>query len=217
MNASESKKLSKQRNGSRKKVVICGGGIIGCSLAYYLTLLNEELDVSVIERASVACHSSGKAGGFLALDWNDRSPVGPLARASYALHKELSQTLKNDTGIDIQYRELDTYSLSAAPYTTKLRSNDQNWIDCKVNSKERLGSPKTTSQVNPYQLTNALCKAAQNRGAELVIDKVIGVESSSETPAKIKVLNAIDLNFDIDFSKHELYNFSECHLGKWFN
>ena len=196
MNASESKKLSKQRNGSRKKVVICGGGIIGCSIAYYLTLLNEELDVSVIERASVACHSSGKAGGFLALDWNDRSPVGPLARASYALHKELSQTLKNDTGIDIQYRELDTYSLSAAPYTTKSRSNDQNWIDCKVISKERLGSAKTTSQVNPYQLTNALCKAAQNRGAELVIDKVIGVESSSDTPAKIKVLcNRLKLSY----------------------
>ena len=187
MNASEIKKLSKKSNGSRKNVVICGGGIIGCSVAYYLTLLNEELNVKIVERASVACHSSGKAGGFLALDWNDRSHVGPLARASYALHKELSQTLKDDTGIDIQYRELDTYSLSATPCTTKSKTNDKNWIDCKVISKERLGSPKTTSQVNPYQLTNALCKAAQNRGAELVIDKVIGVESSSDTPAKIQV------------------------------
>ena len=187
MNASEIKKLSKKSNGSRKNVVICGGGIIGCSVAYYLTLLNEELNVKIVERASVACHSSGKAGGFLALDWNDRSHVGPLARASYALHKELSQTLKDDTGIDIQYKELDTYSLSATPCTTKSKTNDKNWIDCKVISKERLGSPKTTSQVNPYQLTNALCKAAQNRGAELVIDKVIGVESSSDTPAKIQV------------------------------
>jgi len=54
--------------------------------------------------------ASGKAGGFLALDWNDSSAVGPLARLSYALHKELAQSLGQDTG----YREVSTFSVAAS-------------------------------------------------------------------------------------------------------
>ena len=46
---------------------------------------------------SVAKAASGKAGGFLALDWNDASPVGPLSRKSFALHEELAKTLSLDS------------------------------------------------------------------------------------------------------------------------
>ncbi len=46
----------------------------------------------------------GKAGGFLALDWNDGSPVGPLARLSYGLHRRLAGELGQDVG----YRDVDT-------------------------------------------------------------------------------------------------------------
>jgi len=45
----------------------------------------------------------GKAGGFLALDWNDSSHVGALARTSYALHQQLAQQLPG-TG----YRPVNT-------------------------------------------------------------------------------------------------------------
>jgi glycine/D-amino acid oxidase-like deaminating enzyme len=98
--------------------VICGGGIMGASIAFYLSKLG--LAATVVEREAVACAASGapppaarhrsaargasarprahlhlaaagKAGGFLALDWNDGSPVGPLARKSYALHQELAR------------------------------------------------------------------------------------------------------------------------------
>jgi glycine/D-amino acid oxidase-like deaminating enzyme len=60
------------------RVVICGGGIIGAATAYYLA--QQGVGATVIEREAVAAAASGKAGGFLALDWNDSSPVGPLAR-----------------------------------------------------------------------------------------------------------------------------------------
>lgn len=62
-------------------------------------------------KLQTACHddlsncSSGKAGGFLALDWNDGTPVGPLARHSYALHAQLADTFGRD---NIGYREVDT-------------------------------------------------------------------------------------------------------------
>ena len=79
-----------------KTVVICGGGIIGCATAYYLTSLEPDLYKCVIvECEEIANHSSGKAGGFLSLDWNDHSSaVGPLARLSFQLHEELSKILK---------------------------------------------------------------------------------------------------------------------------
>ena len=57
----------------------------------------------------MACAASGKSGGFLALDWCDGSPLGPLARASFALHAELA----TEIGIDYGYRRMDTFMLAA--------------------------------------------------------------------------------------------------------
>lgn len=48
-------------------------------------------------------------GGFLALDWCDSSPVGPLARRSFALHAELAGELGAST---IGYRRMRTHSIS---------------------------------------------------------------------------------------------------------
>lgn len=36
--------------------------------------------------------------GFLALDWNDSSPLRELARMSYRLHAELAEELEEDVG-----------------------------------------------------------------------------------------------------------------------
>ena len=52
---------------------------------------SKSVKVKLVERESVACHSSGKAGGFLALDWNDHSPVCSLSRLSYKLHEDLNK------------------------------------------------------------------------------------------------------------------------------
>ena len=57
------------------KIVIVGGGIIGCSTAYYLTKLGHR-NVTLIEAVEVAHAASGRAGGFLALDWCDGQKTG---------------------------------------------------------------------------------------------------------------------------------------------
>lgn len=46
------------------RVVIVGGGVMGCSVSFHLAELG--VPSTVIERCSVACGASGKAGGFLA-------------------------------------------------------------------------------------------------------------------------------------------------------
>ena len=41
-----------------RRVIVCGGGIIGSAIAYYLTL--KGVATTVVERAAIACASSGK-------------------------------------------------------------------------------------------------------------------------------------------------------------
>src|SRR6266478_207819 len=80
---------------------------MGASVAYFLA--RRGVTVTVVERSGVACAASGKSGGFLALDWCDGSPLGPLARASFALHAELASQLGTDYG----YRRMNTFMMTA--------------------------------------------------------------------------------------------------------
>lgn len=66
------------------RVLICGGGVIGASIAYFLSRRGAK--PIVIERTGLACAASGKSGGFLALDWCDGTPLQSLARRSFTLH-----------------------------------------------------------------------------------------------------------------------------------
>ena len=59
------------------RVVVCGAGVIGAAVAYYLSLRG--VAATVVERAGVACAASGKSGGFPARDWCDGSPLGPAS------------------------------------------------------------------------------------------------------------------------------------------
>ena len=89
------------------RVLICGGGVIGASIAYFLSCRG--VAATVIERTEIACAASGKAGGFLALDWCDGTPLEALARRSFALHAGLAAEIGGDWG----YRRLTTYGGSA--------------------------------------------------------------------------------------------------------
>eukprot|EP00122_Pirum_gemmata_P010942 Pgem_evm1s10131 len=69
--------------------VIVGGGIMGSSAAFFLSLC-ENQKVIVIERDKVACAASGKAGGFLAKNWGNTF-TQEFHEKSYKMHEELSE------------------------------------------------------------------------------------------------------------------------------
>ena len=110
------------------RVVICGAGVIGAAIAYYLS--QRGVAATVVERCEVACAASGKAGGFLALDWCDGSPLSALARTSFALHAQLPHTL----GVDYGYRRLTTFAVAARAQggrgPLRLTADDLAWLDC---------------------------------------------------------------------------------------
>src|SRR5437773_10464222 len=79
-----------------RHVIVCGAGVVGASVAYFLA--RRGVAVTVLERTAVACGASGKSGGFLALDWCDDSELGPLARARFGRHAELARELETACG-----------------------------------------------------------------------------------------------------------------------
>lgn len=156
-----------------RHVVVCGAGIMGAAVAYFLA--GRGVAVTVVERSGVACAASGKSGGFLALDWCDDSPLGPLARASFALHAELARELHTQYG----YRRMDTFMMAARERTAVAgghRVAAPAWLDGAGVVTAALGSTETTAQVQPGRLTAALVEGAQAKGATLrlgVVESVI--------------------------------------------
>jgi glycine/D-amino acid oxidase-like deaminating enzyme len=154
------------------RVLICGGGVIGASIAYFLS--RRGVEATVIERIGLACAASGKSGGFLALDWCDGTPLSALARRSFALHARLAREIGGDWG----YRRLSTYGGFADNRKgARHRGNTYgiDWLSADVAVDQRLGSTETTAQVHPEKFTAAMMRAAQAHGAELRLGRVTGV------------------------------------------
>jgi glycine/D-amino acid oxidase-like deaminating enzyme len=159
------------------RVLICGGGVIGASIAYFLS--EKGVEAVVIERTGIACAASGKSGGFLALDWCDGSPLAPLARRSFELHAALAAEFPGRWG----YRRLDTLSIAASARCRLGRSASAalpDWIAPDALLQQHLGSPATTAQVDPAAFTRGMMDAAIERGARLHIGCVSGLTRSSD-------------------------------------
>jgi glycine/D-amino acid oxidase-like deaminating enzyme len=171
-----------------RHVVVCGAGIMGAATAYFLT--QRGVSVTLVERTGVACAASGKSGGFLALDWCDDSPLGPLARASFALHARLARDLAADYG----YRRMDTFMMAAREHgavTGRHRVEAPAWLDGAGVVTAALGSTQTTAQVHPARLTEALVAGAQAKGAALRVGIVEDVVMRDGSAAGVMVSGSL--------------------------
>ncbi|KAF3608970.1 hypothetical protein DY000_02051244 [Brassica cretica] len=153
-----------------KRIVVCGGGVIGVCTAYFLA--KKGVSVTLVEQSAVACAASGKAGGFLAFDWCDGSPVGSLARASFDLHRSLAEELN---GVESYgYRPLMTLSVTVTeskPVSGGLGLPD--WVNGPVKSPSTIGTTQTTAQVHPQLFTRkVLSTAVEKYGVEVVIGRL---------------------------------------------
>jgi glycine/D-amino acid oxidase-like deaminating enzyme len=163
--------LERLIKGETMRVVICGGGVIGACTAYFLS--RRGIDVIVVERTEVAAAASGKAGGFLALDWCAGSPLDALARRSFALHAALPDEIAGDWG----YRRMTAYSGFVVPERDARRHvpAELDWLSDGVIIASRLGTTETTAIVHPCKFTTAMMSAAQGQGAELRRGRITGM------------------------------------------
>jgi glycine/D-amino acid oxidase-like deaminating enzyme len=169
------------------RVVICGGGVIGACSAYFLA--RRGVDVAVIERTEVAGAASGKAGGFLALDWCADSPLDALARRSFALHAELAR----ETDDDWAYRRMNAYSGFVVRDRDARRHAPAalDWLFPGTVISHRIGTPDTTASVNPRKFTAAMMRAAQKHGAQVRPGQVTGLARRGTQVTGIEVDGSI--------------------------
>ncbi|WGR69706.1 MULTISPECIES: FAD-dependent oxidoreductase [unclassified Bradyrhizobium] len=162
------------------RVVICGGGVIGACTAYFLR--RRGIDVTVVERTEVAAAASGKAGGFLAVDWCAGTPLDALARRSFALHARLPDEIAGDWG----YRRMTAYSGFVVSDTDARRDAPAalDWLANGVAIAHRLGTTETTAIVHPRKFTSAVTNAALAQGAELRTGRVTGIMRDANGTAR---------------------------------
>jgi glycine/D-amino acid oxidase-like deaminating enzyme len=202
-----------------QQVVIAGGGIIGASCAYYLTQKGVGSKPIVIDASTPAASASGKAGGFLALDWCDGNALGPLARKSFSLHAELAKTLPPDVG----YRRCKTHSL-AVKAGTNSKSNARkitslpSWVDgADTVSASVIGNEENTGQVHPERLTKALLDQVKKKGGTVLeYTEITGVKINEETSSVegvyIKKRSSTNNNEEIEFLPADVVVLA---LGVW--
>src|ERR1051325_8902241 len=170
------------------RVVICGGGVAACT-AYFLS--RRGIDVTIVERTEVAAAASGKAGGFLALDWCAGTPLDALARRSFALHAALPDEIAGDWA----YRRMTAYSGFVVPGHDRRRrvAARLGWLADGVVLASRLGTTETTAIVHPRKFTAAMMSAAQRHGAERRGGRVPGVvqRADGQTVRAVEVDGAI--------------------------
>lgn len=161
-----------------QSILVLGAGVIGAAIAQ--ALARRGAPSTIIDRVGVAPAASGKAGGFLAEDWNDTTALGPLSRRSFTLHRRLADEL----GVDYGYRPVETFQTAGADPATGARFDpaaNPGWIDGNVMVHGVLGTGRTTAQVHPRLFTEALIADAVAHGVTLRTGVVEGVRAGEAT------------------------------------
>jgi glycine oxidase len=158
--------------GLMARVVVIGGGVIGCAVACRLAL--DRHRVTLVERDHIGSHASGAAAGLLAPHSESqeagRATFQDLASRSYALFPELVERLEKETSIELEYREQE--SLRLEPIR---RQDDAGWLDEKecrrlepeLSSGFDGGRVFREAQLTPARFTQALAVLAAMAGAEI--------------------------------------------------
>lgn len=187
------------------RIVILGGGVIGASTLYNLSLRlfpssntpsspsspsppSSPVQITLIESVGIAHAASGKSGGFLAKDWQSGSSTGGLAETSFEMHREWASKLQGREKYG--YRELETFAVETGPNNNNNNSNRNgtsvrsklSWLNpAQITRARMIGTTLETAQVHPYYFTQTILSAAVQRN-----------------PAKTSVLFATATGFTFD-------------------
>lgn len=84
-------------------VLVVGGGVIGCAIAYELAKAG--LAITVVERGTPGCEASSAGAGMLMAHAESTTvtPMLALGLASRALYPDLAAELRERTGFDVEY------------------------------------------------------------------------------------------------------------------
>jgi len=177
-------------------VIIIGAGVIGCAIAYFLGKAG--VKAVIFEQDSIGAHASGHAPGIL----NPQVAIPeyleimlPLTTRSYQLHKELSQLLLEETGIDYYFHQSALLTLAftqneAQEIKNRIKMLQQQgfkitWLDGDAVrlvdgriSPEVIGAAysEEAGELDSYRYALALAQAAEKYGAEIRNGRFTGIK-----------------------------------------
>ena len=187
---------------SSADVVIVGGGLVGAATAYFLA--GEGIECMVVERDGIASHASGFS--YAALGTFDEAGMDgahfDVASLGMRLHHELAESLLDETGVNVEFRERPSLSLAFDEAEVVAAKSPEGWervrrswevdtqgyevrwltteeaqrVEPRINPAV-LGAVYTegTCDVNAQRLTLALATGAEQRGARVVRANVTGL------------------------------------------
>ena len=178
------------------RVVIVGGGIVGCSVAYHLTKLGWT-DVVLLEQGQLSCGTTWHAAGLVG-QLRAQESMTKLIRYSTALYAELEA----DTGLATGWKQCGSLSVArTAERMTQLKRTAAvaraYGVTCDVIGPQEAGdlwpAMRTDDllgavwlpgdgKANPTDLTQALARGARTRGARIVENTRITAIHTRPTP-----------------------------------
>ena len=172
-------------------VAIIGGGIVGCSAAYFLA--RQGVAVALFEKGRIAGEQSGRNWGWVRQQ--GRSPIElPLMIESLGLWQELQRNLGEDTGFrqggslylaedTVQLAELAEWLEVARAHGLDTRMLSGSELDGVLRSGGRwAGAMYTASdaRAEPGRATPAIARGAARAGAQIVSQCAVrGIERAA--------------------------------------
>ncbi len=181
-------------------VLIIGGGVIGCAIAYQLSKAGVE--VSVVERAEIASEASSAAAGLLAPGGvlNGPRTVADLFLASWSITADVLAEVEALSGVSIEYQRTGALHVStdaeglrqlhAYAHVWQEHGFEATWLDAhevwqyeptlNVTFDTALYIPHATS-IRPRLVTRAYATAAHKLGAQIYEHtEVVGLQRSGD-------------------------------------
>ena len=169
---------------SEARVVIIGGGVIGCSVAYHLAALGFD-DVVLLERQQLTSGTTWHAAGLVG---QLRTSINMTKLAKYT--SELYRGLEDETGQATGYRQCGSISIAStterfeelkrSASMAKVFDLEVNVLSVQeiadryplINTDDLHGGIHIPSDgyANAVDITQALAKGARNRGAQVFQD-----------------------------------------------
>jgi glycine cleavage system T protein len=175
------------------QVVIIGGGIVGCSVAYHLTKLGWT-DVLVLERKELGSGTTWAAAGLLA-QLRQNQEMTNLARYTMGLYEGLEAETEVATGFRkngaLAVCQTDDRRKELLRSAAMARAFDVEMHEISLKEAQELVPGMSTDDLvaafylpndgitNPIETTRALAKGAKMRGAKILENiKVTGINLS---------------------------------------
>ena len=202
---------------SSADVVIIGGGVVGCSIAYNLARLGVK-DIVLLEKNFLASGATGRCGAGVRQQWGTEMNCR-LARESMKIFENMNEILETKRDIELKQEGylLVAYSDKEMEQFKKnirlqhsldipsrlITPGEAREIVPYLNTEKMVGGAfcPTDGHANPFLVTQAYAEAAERLGVEIntytqVTDisrekgKIVGVETDRGFIATDKVVNA---------------------------